>query len=342
MTTCPCCHGDNTRAHEGRVKAQFCGSCGHRWRLGAAAAEYGAQSERTIVRGDHLERRIAERIAFVGPVPACSRVLEVGCAEGYFAREFRRVSPGIFMVGLEPSADSVAAAGVLDEVHRAGLQEFELQAQSGTFDLVLAFHVLEHLEDPVVACTRLSRLARSGGRIVIEVPHGSGNRSLPEDANPEHLHFFTVASISCALARAGLVVDEAVTGGFESPVYPDSIRVRATHRARYDDLAHDWRSRLQFLLGEQGAIWGVGGDFRNYVLPYLAPDQQCLVVDSDSRNHGRVIEGRTVAKPTDLLKLNGNVLVASYRFEREIRHSLQQLGVGPERIRTLGDLSDPR
>lgn len=55
------------------------------------------------------------------------------------------------------------------------------------FDLVEATHIVEHLDRPFLVMKEISRITRSGGRIVIKVPHFS--RAM---GHPEHFHGFDV------------------------------------------------------------------------------------------------------------------------------------------------------
>ena len=56
-----------------------------------------------------------------------------------------------------------------------------------TFDLIEAFHVLEHLDKPFSIMKELHRIMKPGGSLVIKVPHFS--RGL---THAEHAHGFDV------------------------------------------------------------------------------------------------------------------------------------------------------
>jgi ubiquinone/menaquinone biosynthesis C-methylase UbiE/uncharacterized protein YbaR (Trm112 family) len=106
-------------------------------------------------------------------IPADARIVEIGCGTGqmslYLARAHRIV------IGADLTHESlvqgVAAARrfELDQVqfletdlHRPGLR-------AGAFDVVYSSGVLHHTSDPSAAFTRMARLARPGGMIILGV-----------------------------------------------------------------------------------------------------------------------------------------------------------------------------
>jgi SAM-dependent methyltransferase len=108
----------------------------------------------------------AERIArFVGMVPAGTRtVLDVGVGDGRVAR--RMAALGLRVVGLDVAERAVARAGVPGAVGLAS----ELPFRDGSFDLVTAGEVFEHLpdDDVVRAAAECARVARR--HLLVSVP----------------------------------------------------------------------------------------------------------------------------------------------------------------------------
>lgn len=98
--------------------------------------------------------------------------LQVGCG--------RDVLPGWVNVDVEPIPGAIQA-----DVHR-------IPARDGTFDYVLAPHVLEHIPDVKAAIAELARVLGHGGTLEIRVPdyrHENAYTDL------EHVHFFTPRSL---------------------------------------------------------------------------------------------------------------------------------------------------
>ena len=98
-------------------------------------------------------------------------LLDVGCGPGTLTVDLaRRTAPGR-TVGIDVAPDAVAAArehveasGVPVELLAADLRSADLEP--GSFDVVHAHQVLQHLRDPVDALARMTALARPGGGIV--------------------------------------------------------------------------------------------------------------------------------------------------------------------------------
>jgi SAM-dependent methyltransferase len=335
---CPACCGTAVDAVEVRPQLRECAHCGHGWvPTGPAAVDYSVLSQRAMGDDAQRARRVAERLAFIGPVPDGARVLEVGCAEGDLGAALRAAVPGVHLEGIEPSGDATLAASRFDVLHRQRLEDVAFV--EARFDRVLAFHVLEHLTDPVAALRRLAGLLPAGGMLVVEVPRRSGHPRVPDDRNREHLHFFCAASLCAMLQRAGLDALRLESGGYESPLYPDSLRVLATRQPGRAALAAALRERLARLLAADAAIWGTGGDFENYVRPYLPADLPVRLLDSSRAAQGRSIDGRLVEAPSRASGLR-TVLVASCRYEAAIREAMRDTAFRDARAVGLAELLD--
>jgi SAM-dependent methyltransferase len=105
---------------------------------------------------------VAERIRdFYGLRPG-ARILDVGCAKGFLLHDFRRVVPGICVVGLDVSAYALSQA--MDDV-RTGLvlgSADRLPFPDRTFDLVLSINAVHNLERD--GCVRALREMERVGR----------------------------------------------------------------------------------------------------------------------------------------------------------------------------------
>ena len=134
------------------------------------------------------------------------RALEVGCATGRYL--VRLQEQGWNVTGVEPGqrpAAVAAAAGL--NVHCGFLESAAFPEEH--FDLAAAWMVIEHVPDPRDTLTRLFRLLRPGGRLLISLP----NAGCWEPAVfgrfwyvwelPRHLHHFTPSSIRCLLEECG-------------------------------------------------------------------------------------------------------------------------------------------
>ncbi|MGY1661158.1 methyltransferase domain-containing protein [Geodermatophilus sp. SYSU D00705] len=106
-------------------------------------------------------------------------LLDVGCGPGTITVDLAaRVAPGR-VVGLDLSpapleeARAAAAAAGVDVTFAVG-DGYALDAPDGSFDVVHAHQVLQHLTDPVAALREMARVCRPGGVVAVrDVDHAT-------------------------------------------------------------------------------------------------------------------------------------------------------------------------
>jgi 2-polyprenyl-3-methyl-5-hydroxy-6-metoxy-1,4-benzoquinol methylase len=98
-----------------------------------------------------------------------SRVLEIGCGRGLLLKSL--VQLGHECHGTERSelAASRASQTVGIRIYPKPIEECHLP--EGYFDLVILWHVLEHLVDPGSTLSTLFKLTKPGGLLLLEVPN---------------------------------------------------------------------------------------------------------------------------------------------------------------------------
>jgi 2-polyprenyl-3-methyl-5-hydroxy-6-metoxy-1,4-benzoquinol methylase len=143
--------------------------------------------------------RILRRLEAFVPLPG-ARVLDVGCAYGWFLRS--AAVRGAVAVGIEPDLGVAAAARRGEAAVIAGYFPDCLRAQA-QFDVIIFNDVFEHLADPAAILEACRERLAPGGRLVLNVPDSGG-----------HLY-----RIACALARCGApgVLDRLWQTGYKSP-----------------------------------------------------------------------------------------------------------------------------
>jgi SAM-dependent methyltransferase len=141
------------------------------------------------------------------------RVLDVGCAAGYFLEVMR--SEGWRITGLEPS-DAIrpeAEKRLGRESVRAGLLG-QVPFAPGSFELVTLWDVLEHVPDVVAALREVRRLLAPGGKLLIETQDVESlaarllGRRWQHYKHAEHIYHFHARTLADALGRAGFRVLE--------------------------------------------------------------------------------------------------------------------------------------
>jgi 2-polyprenyl-3-methyl-5-hydroxy-6-metoxy-1,4-benzoquinol methylase len=155
-------------------------------------------------RRDEAHRR---RCALRAEGLLSGRALEVGCATGAF---LQAVAPEVASCrGVEP--DTAQREFARSRGLRVASDLGELG--SSAFDLVAAFHVLEHVSDPVGFLADLGDRLAPDGALVVEVPNVDDALltlyPTPEAVrfafHPAHQSYFSAATLEAAARRAGLL-----------------------------------------------------------------------------------------------------------------------------------------
>jgi SAM-dependent methyltransferase len=151
-------------------------------RDGAAGVAPAAALQRPLLRvlakgplgpGAREEHRIARLLLGLGPGDA---VLDAGCGDGAFARDFARiVGPRGIVVGVDGAADALkhaaaatpAAAASDGNVALVRADVARLPFRTGAFGAICCFGVLHELAEPFAALDELTRVLARGGRIAL-------------------------------------------------------------------------------------------------------------------------------------------------------------------------------
>ena len=140
-------------------------------------------------------------------------VLEIGCGQGGFGA---RLAQRYRYVGVEPDAVSctvararVAAAGGGGEVRQG---DESVVAADELFDLVVAFEVIEHIEDDASALAAWATHLRPGGWLLLSTPAWQ-KRFGPADEMVGHFRRYDPPVLRSRLAGAGLTDIELVHFG---------------------------------------------------------------------------------------------------------------------------------
>jgi len=322
---CPACKGEKVSRHN--HTRNECRQCKHSWiditapKLGGH--DYSQLRARNDIFTQSNIKKIDERLSYLTPLLYDGmRVLEIGCAEGELGRRIKEIA-NVEYVGIEPSQDALSAMCNLDRVIRAPASKLIEEP----YDLIISFHVLEHITDIYAELEHWQRLLKPTGNLVVEVPNEAGHPFLSWDENTEHLHQFTASSLSAVLYQAGFSIKQLSTEHFESVAYTDSLRALAYPHKKSQVRRNNLIAKIQTTFPLPFIVYGMGGNFKNYILPVLADLNIAALVDSNPAQHGQAIKNHPI-EPYDTTKFAGiPILITSIHHQNNIFIALQEQGV---------------
>ncbi len=143
-------------------------------------------------------------------------ILEVGCGRAYLLKELKKL--GCIVYCLESTE---AAEWILSNPDVVTEYQFSMQK----FDLVIYWHVFEHLSDPVASLRRATQMLADNQRICISVPNVASYQAqfnlttwFHLDA-PRHLYHFTPKSLQILLEAEGYEIEAIEAGDIMQNLY---------------------------------------------------------------------------------------------------------------------------
>jgi SAM-dependent methyltransferase len=146
------------------------------------------------------------------------RVLDLGCRYGSLTRTY---APGNDVVGVDVDREALAEVAKLGiETVWADVEE-GLPFEHGSFDVVVAGELLEHLREPSQLVAEVARVLRPGGTFAGSVPNGFRLKNRlrfligrPPEPNPTHLHLFRPQDVASLVVGFEELRLEYVVGRF--------------------------------------------------------------------------------------------------------------------------------
>ena len=167
---------------------------------------------------ENIKLTFADRLRTIEKLTAPGRLLDIGCATGFFLALAR--DNGWQVVGTEVSTFS---AGYARE--RLGLDVRlgtlkSLGFEAGSFDTVTMWDVLEHVTDPMAELGEIARILRTGGVLSIITPDAGslvarilGDRWEEYRRVREHVYFFSRRTLSRMLNEVGFEILKVESAG---------------------------------------------------------------------------------------------------------------------------------
>jgi SAM-dependent methyltransferase len=153
------------------------------------------------------------------------RVLDIGCGPGALISELSEL--GFDVYGVDGSEKARALGRHLQD--RSAKMQLHAQLDEdwkGTFDLVLSFEVIEHIQDDVGALREWRQYLKPGGRIMLSTPaHPSRWNAADEWAG--HVRRYDRQELIEAFERAGFEIERVECYGFPLANVMEVLRARA-------------------------------------------------------------------------------------------------------------------
>ena len=156
------------------------------------------------------------------------KLLEVGFGNGVTLARLKNF--GWDVTGVEFDTVSVNLARSLGlDAHLGSIED--VAYPSGTFDAVVASHLIEHLPDPAGFLQECRRVLKEGGRLVLTTPNASslGHRLFAANWRglepPRHLHVFGPKALSMLARDAGFKDVQVTTTARSGSILAQSLRL---------------------------------------------------------------------------------------------------------------------
>jgi len=186
------------------------------------------------------------RYTFAARLAAGKRVLDAGCGAGYGSAEMARTALAVIGADCAPEAVDFAR-----ERYRLPNLAFEqascaaLPHRDSSFDLVVAFEVIEHLENWREFLLETRRVLAPAGQFIVSTPNKlyyTESRGAT-GANPFHAHEFTFEEfrneLQAAFPHVAMFLENHVEGVAFQPHEPgDSVELRVDSSELAPDESH--------------------------------------------------------------------------------------------------------
>ena len=180
----------------------------------------------TVFSNNRLAKKILSGYKTSHPTSEKIRVLDIGCGRANLLKAFNRQDCecyGIERADFPPGAEPQEITIYKQDVINAPLEK-------ESFDIVVIWHVLEHLVNPSAVLKRINEILKADGLLVIAVPNFGGIQSRIFGKHwfhldlPRHTYHFTQSSLNQLLESNGMTsksistncVDQSIFGFIQS------------------------------------------------------------------------------------------------------------------------------
>ena len=147
---------------------------------------------------EHLSRYL-----FAEPLAGARRVLDLGAGAGYGSERLSKIAKSVVAIDLAVDAMRYAREHHPGRnVHHVAASAEKLPFRKGSFDLVVAFEILEHVHDQPGLLAEVRRVLTPEGIFVVSTPNRLYYTDERNEHNEFHVHEFEVPELQEFLAPA--------------------------------------------------------------------------------------------------------------------------------------------
>lgn len=145
------------------------------------------------------------------------KILDVGCGNGVIGNALKR--KGVIVHGIEPSEVGASiACQKLDLVHQGPYETSPFIQSKDEYEVVMAFHVIEHLDDPIDFIKKCYAVLKNNGLLLVSTPDFEGPMAKIYGEKFRLLHDETHISLFGAIGLISALTDEGFSViKFEQP-----------------------------------------------------------------------------------------------------------------------------
>jgi len=160
---------------------------------------------------EHKKKSVVDtkrRIDFVSKIcKKKDRILEIGSGYGFFLEGMKK--NGFDITGLEISKERREFSKKVTKSKVLNINLMYENLDIGKFDVIVFFHVLEHISDSVIFLKNLKKFLNKNGKIIIEVPNYDDFQIELNSFYKNwyfqraHIHYFTPKTLKNTLQKSG-------------------------------------------------------------------------------------------------------------------------------------------
>lgn len=179
--------------------------------------EMGNQFEKSYFNSEIMdEKRALTREGYVRIVkkivlemPHNHKILDVGCGRGAYLKDVHKLRPDLELYGVDIGDVEEYLPDYINFKKSSG---DNLPFENEKFDLIICFHVLEHVLNPYEFLKEFHRVLKNDGFVYIEMPYYK-TTSIPDGnlnfwSDPTHIKPYTYRSVERMLKESGFEVVE--------------------------------------------------------------------------------------------------------------------------------------